>query len=429
MNVHTSKTSWSNWSGYLHASPRQIAKPEDMTELVGLIRNASGNVRIVGSGHSFTPLVATDGTILDLGAFSGLYSHDSQAMTATVGAGTPLGRLTQLLDGVGQGLPNMGDIDRQTIGGALGTATHGSGLTLGAYHTQLRGLQIVDGRGEPREMTIERDADLIHAVGVNLGVFGAMTGVTLQNMASYNLHRRRQMLPMRQVLEDFTALMSSHRSAEFFVIPFSGHALHLTYDATQSSAGHHPPEQDEDGLQTLKTLCSTLKWFPWLRRALIGSALSRVKPEDFVDIWYGAYVSERRTRFNEMEYHLPFEVGAKAVEEVLTTLERHFPEVYFPMEIRSVMPDEFWLSPFYRRPTCSIAIHHDAAEDPMPFFRAIEPIFRKYDGRPHWGKMHSLKASDFRALYPRFDDAMGVRREIDPDNRFVSPYLAQILGL
>ncbi|HWU63532.1 MAG TPA: D-arabinono-1,4-lactone oxidase [Ensifer sp.] len=425
----TSASTWSNWSGNVRAAPSQIARPKDETELGEVIRNAPGPVRIVGSGHSFTPLVASDGTILDLGGFSGIRDHDPARLTAVIGAGTPLGKLTHMLHDAGQGLPNMGDIDHQTIGGALGTATHGSGLGLGAYHTQLLKVRLADGRGQIREISAETQPDLLHAVGVNLGAFGAMTEVTFQNMASYRLRRRRRALALEEVLQNFDSLLRSHRSAEFFVIPFSCYALHLSYDIAEGPADMHPPEQDEDGLKTLKTLRNTLKRLPWLRRRLIGSALARVKPEDFVDVWFGAYVSERRTRFNEMEYHLPFEAGATALREVVTLLERDFPEVYFPIEVRSVQADETWLSPFYRRATCSIAVHHDAAEDPAAFFRAVEPIFRKYDGRPHWGKMHSLTARDFATIYPRFKDAMEVRRDIDPENRFVSPYLAKILDV
>lgn len=426
-NVNAS--GWSNWSGNVRATPRQIVRPADEAQLGEIIRTAPGPVRIIGSGHSFTPLVASEGTILDLGGFSGLREHDAARMTATIAAGTPLGELTQLLHAAGQGLPNMGDIDRQTIGGALGTATHGSGLGLGAYHTQLLKLRLADGRGQIREFSADTQLETIQAIGVNLGAFGAMTEVTFQNIPSYRLRRRRRALPLEEVLHDFDSLLRSHRSAEFFVIPFSSHALHLMYDMAEGPVSEHPPEQDEDGLKTLKMLRTLLKRLPWLRRKLIGSALAKVKPEDFVDIWFGAYVSERRTRFNEMEYHLPFEVGAKALREVLTLMERDFPEVYFPLEVRSVMADETWLSPFYRRATCSIAVHHDAAEDPAAFFRAVEPIFRKYDGRPHWGKMHSLSARDFATLYPRFRDAMEVRRDIDPDNRFISPYLAKILDV
>ncbi len=167
---------------------------------------------MIGSGHSFTPLVASEGTIVDLGGFSGLNAHDTERMTATIGAGTPLGQLTQMLHAVGQGLPNMGDIDRQTIGGALGTATHGSGLGLGAYHTQLLKVRLADGRGQIREFSADAQQEMIQAVGVNLGAFGALTEVTFQNMPSYRLRRRRHALSVADMLENFDHLMRSHRS-------------------------------------------------------------------------------------------------------------------------------------------------------------------------------------------------------------------------
>ncbi|RUY48136.1 D-arabinono-1,4-lactone oxidase, partial [Mesorhizobium sp. M7A.F.Ca.CA.001.12.1.1] len=173
----------------------------------------------------------------------------------------------------------------------------------------------------------------------------------------------------------------------------------------------------------------SLAWLPSLRGRLIRSAAVRFPAEDYVQDWLNVYASDRQTKFNEMEYHLPFEEGPKALAEIIELTEKRFLEVYFPMEVRSVAPDQFWLSPFYNRLTCSIAIHHDAANDPLPFMRAAEPIFRRYGGRPHWGKMHSLKAADLKKLYPRWDDAMAVRRDVDPQNRFVSPYMAGLFGI
>lgn len=181
--------------------------------------------------------------------------------------------------------------------------------------------------------------------------------------------------------------------------------------------------------RTLRRLRTALAWLPSLRRRLILGAVAKVPSEDYVQDWINVYASDRQTKFNEMEYHLPFEEGPKALAEIIELTEKRFPEVYFPMEVRSVAADRFWLSPFHDRPTCSIAIHHDAANDPLPFMRAAEPIFRKYGGRPHWGKMHSLKAADLKKLYPRWDDAMAVRRDIDPQNRFVSPYMAGLFGI
>ncbi len=425
----TNPRRWTNWSGFVAGSPQQILTPDSLDGVVEAVKTAPGPLRVVGAGHSFTPLARTDGTMLSLEKFEGLVSHDAAASVARVRAGTRLGSLMQLLQEVGQGLPNMGDIDKQAIGGALGTATHGSGRALGAYHTQLQATQFVDGRGGLRELTLEKDRDLIHATGVALGSFGVLTEVTLKNIPTYRLHRRKWVLPIKEMLAQFEPMMGAHRSAEFYYVPFSGHAQFIASDLSDTPVGPRPPEEDEAGLATLRKLRTALRWAPWLRGLIIRSVMARLPAEDYVQDWLNVYASDRRTRFNEMEYHLPFEEGPRALAEIIELTEKRFPEVYFPMEVRSVAADEFWLSPFYRRPTCSIAIHHDAANDPLPFMRAAEPIFRRYGGRPHWGKMHSLQATDFEALYPRWRDAMDVRRDIDPQGRFVSPYMADLFGL
>jgi len=421
--------SWSNWSGFVRAEPKLIATPADTNELADLVRTAPGPLRVVGAGHSFTPLVKSEGTIVSLEKIEGLASHDAAKHQARVRAGTRLGPLMHMLQGIGQGLPNMGDIDRQAIGGALGTATHGSGPTLGAYHTQLETVQIVDGLGKLREYSRGGDQETIHAIGVALGAFGILTEVTLNNIGSYRLRRRKWVLPIADMLRDFETMMRAHRSAEFYYIPFSGYAQFIASDLSDTATTPRPTEDDEAGLRTLRRLRTALRWLPSLRRRLILGAIAKLPAEDYVQDWLNVYASDRQTRFNEMEYHLPFEEGPKALAEIIALTETHFPEVYFPMEVRSVAADEFWLSPFYKRPTCSIAIHHDAANDPLPFMRAAEPIFLKYGGRPHWGKMHSLKAADFKKLYPRWDEAMAVRRDIDPQNRFVSPYMAGLFGI
>jgi FAD-linked oxidoreductase len=420
---------WKNWSGAVTARPQSVRAPRTDDDLSASIRTASGPLRIIGSGHSFTPLVASEGTILDMSAFSGLLEHDPTQLTATVGAGTKLSQLTGLLAGIGQALPNMGDIDKQAIAGALGTATHGSGLSLGAYHTLLRSMRFADGRGALREYTVDRDQEMIHATGVTLGVFGALTAVTLQNVPAYRLRRRRTVIPVGDMLRDFESLMSSHRSAELFIIPFASHALHQMLNLTDEPGDFQIADEDEDGLATLKLLRTFLKRFPWLRRKLIGSAMAKLSDEEFSGEWMKVYVTDRRTKFNEMEYHIPFEEGARALGEIIKLTEKHFPEVYFPIEVRTVEADEFWLSPFYHRRTCSIAVHHDVGDNPAAFFRAVEAVFRRYGGRPHWGKMHNLNAVDLAASYPRFRDAMEMRRDIDPDNRFVSPYIARLLGI
>lgn len=420
---------WRNWSGSVAANPQAMARPSTVEELAETIRNAPAPLRMAGSGHSFTPLVASAGTIVDMQAFSGGIRHDAEAMTATFGAATELRLLTPALHQAGQALANMGDIDRQSFAGALATATHGTGLGLGAFHTQVERLSLLDGRGEVRRIDRQTDPELLHATGVTLGLFGALTEVTLKTVPAYHLRRQRWIVPLEQILAEFDSFMSGHRCAEFFFVPFSGHVMLSTCGVTEDAPTPRPTEDDEAALIMLKRLRTTLGWAPWLRRRLISMALQSLPREDYVQGWQHVYTSERITRFNEMEYHLPFEAGPAALRAVINLCESRFPEVYFPFEVRAVAADDFWLSPFYKRPTCSIAIHHDAAEDPTAFMREAEAIFRRFDGRPHWGKMHNLTHRELSQLYPHFADAMEVRREFDPNNRFVTPYMASLFGI
>jgi hypothetical protein len=95
-------------------------------------------------------------------------------------------------------------------------------------------------------------------------------------------------------------------------------------------------------------------------------------------------------RFNEMEFHLPVDVQLKALAEIVAVIEKERPDVFFPIECRRIAPDDAWLSPFQGEPRGSIAVHAHYKDEFAFLYTLIEPIFRRYDGRPHWGKLHSV---------------------------------------
>jgi FAD/FMN-containing dehydrogenase len=101
--------------------------------------------------------------------------------------------------------------------------------------------------------------------------------------------------------------------------------------------------------------------------------------------------------------------------------------VFFPIEIRIIDQDDAWLSPFNRGVTGSVAVHAYYQDDYQFLLDLIEPIFRRHEGRPHWGKLNSLRDVDFASLYPRWRDAMAIRKQIDPQGRFLNPYLESVM--
>ncbi len=414
---------WRNWSGSQECVPAARVAPASLAELRELI--ASGGVlRPVGAGHSFSALVPTEGTIVSLSRLSGLVNHDPERLQATLWAGSRLGDIGQPLEDAGQALVNMPDIDEQTLAGCFATATHGTGAGIGCMSTFIEGLQLVNARGELLDCDATHNPELFQAARVSLGALGIITQVRLQNVAPYRLRRETVWRSFDEMLELADGMADKHRNFEFYYIPFSGMGFTDAHDLTDEPVGSTEKIDSNESVLQLKLVRDYLDGSPRLRELVLGTMVKVLRDEVTVESSWKNYSSERNVRFNEMEYHLPREHGLAALREVRDAIEKHHPEEFFPIEVRFVKGDDIWLSPFHQRDTCSIAVHRFFEEDYKPYFRTLEPIFRKYHGRPHWGKLNTLQAADFRELYPRWEDFAAVRRELDPQDRFLNPYLA-----
>lgn len=424
----TRRIPWRNWSGSQQCFPEARVAPPSVADLQQLLRETRSIVRPVGAGHSFTPLVPTDGTIVSLSRLSGVVSHDAQRLQATVRAGSRLGELGQPLEDIGQAMINMPDIDEQSLAGCLATATHGTGATIGCMSTFVTALQMVDARGDIIDCSADNNPELFAAARVSLGSLGIITEVTLQNVAPYRLVRQTVWRELDEILAIADDLADKHRNFEFYYIPFSGMGFTDAHDLTQEGVSSTDRIDGNDAVGDLKLARDWLDWSPRVRELVLGSYMKTLTDERVVESSWKNYASERNVRFNEMEYHLPRENGLQALREIRDALEAQHHEVFFPIEVRFIKGDDLWLSPFYQRDTCSIAVHRTFDEDFQPYFATIEPIMRRHGGRPHWGKLNTLGAQDFRQLYPRWDDFVALRREYDPEGRFLNPYLASLFG-
>jgi FAD/FMN-containing dehydrogenase len=242
------------------------------------------------------------------------------------------------------------------------------------------------------------------------------------------LKRRVWLEPADALIEQFDALAARHHSFEMYLLPFCSKAVAISIDPTSEAVRPRGAEQDNDAVMDMKQARDLTAWWPGLRRWLLDRATREFQPEESVDVWHRVFPSSRAVRFNEMEYHLPREQLLPALRQVREAVGRH-PEIFFPIEVRVVKGDDAWLSPFHGHEVSgSIAVHHYHLEDPLPFFADVEALFKPLGGRPHWGKMNTLKAAELAALYPRWNDFQRVRRELDPQGRMLNPYLREAFG-
>lgn len=419
---------WQNWSAIETCRARALATPADEQAVAALLRSAQGTVRCVGAGHSFTPLVPTDGTILSLDRLSGLHSHDKAGLTAVLHGGTRLAQVSGQLDAVGLTLRNLPDIDIQSLAGAISTATHGTGADLPAMHADVTALRLVTAQGETIEYDQARNPDLLAAARVSLGSLGVITRVTMRVVPAHSLRRKIWLSPIGEMLERAPELARKHRHFEFYYLPFTGYAAAITHDPHAGNEVVMPESQDEDMLRDLRRLRDWLGRFPDLRRWSAGKLIDPNLTEHAINRSWRLLSNVRPTRFNETECHVPREAGIACMREVISTLERRN-EVFFPLEFRFVKADDAWLSPFYQRDSCSIAVHAAQGEAYDYLVSEIGRVFRKHGGRPHWGKLHNFSTSELAAMYPRWKEFQDLRRSLDPRGRLLNPHLRTLFGV
>lgn len=434
---------WRNWARSEAVRPVRVERPASVGAVQRAVQAAAESglpVKAIGAGHSFTGIALAPGVQLELSALRGVIGHDVERHRVTLAAGTNLHQLPQLLAPLGLALPNMGDIDRQTIAGATSTGTHGTGGSFGGLATQIIGLSLVTANGELLHIGtdsagVTANAELLPAARVGLGALGVIVDVTLQLVPTFVLQAVERPQPLYGVLANYLERSASEDHYEFYWFPHTESALTKTNTRLPADAALAPipplkrwvdDELVANGLY--RVMCNLGAAVPSVIPRLSQLAGKVTGTRDFTDLSPAVFVTNRTVRFREMEYALPREAVPAALCEVKSLIEKKGWRISFPLEVRSAAADENWLSTAYGRDTGYIAVHRFFREDPEEYFRAVEQIMIAHAGRPHWGKMHYRDAESLRALYPRFDDFLAVRDRLDPNRVFGNAYLRQVLG-
>ena len=422
---------WSNWSGGVTCRPRMIAAPRDEVELAATVRKAETHVRVPGTGHSFTPVDATDGTLIDLSAFTGLHGCDPERQVATIAAATPLWGIGSLLHPMGFALKNMGDIDRQTLGGVVGTGTHGTGITLGSFSAEVAGFRMVLASGELVHCSPTENADIYAGGRTSMGALGVMTEIDMKVRPIYKLAEKHFVHPVEELFRQLDGLVAANRHFEFFWFPYADTAVCKSLNETDADAPirhsaktlYARGERRTPDEYAFAAINEVLPYAPFLLKPTHRLFSSLMPGQERVRWSHEIFPSPRTVRFNEMEYAVPYAKGPDTIREIVETIRKKRINTGFPIEYRTVAADDVWLSPFYRRESATIAVHQYHRVDTTELFDACEAIFRRNEGRPHWGKRHTQTASELAQLYPQYEAFRTLRAKLDPRGTFLNDHL------
>jgi FAD-linked oxidoreductase len=427
---------WVNWAGDQSCRPLEIARPRSREELVEAIAAAAAagrKVKVAGSGHSFTEAAMTGETMVKVEALSGVLDADRDSGLVEVGGGTVLADLNEELARLGLAMENLGDIDRQTIAGAISTGTHGTGARLRNISAQVEGVELVLADGSIRHLSAATDPELLRAARVGVGALGAISAVTLRCVPAFDLLRVDSPHPREEVLDTFAERADAHEHFELFTFPYADSALVLErnrIDGPASPRSRRAAYINDVVLENwaLQVLAATGKAVPKAIPALsrlAGHLASGSRTSDRSD---RVFANERRVRFTEMEYGVPRDDGPEAVRRVIEWVHRNEYPVFFPIEMRVAAGDDAFLSPSHERDTAYIAVHQYRGMEWRPYFEAVEEIMDDYGGRPHWGKRHFQTAATLAPRYPAWADFQRARDTLDPARTFSNDYTDRVLG-
>jgi L-gulonolactone oxidase len=420
-----------SWSRVVRTPPVQWYAPSSENELAELVRT-SRRVKVVGSGHSFSPIAAPEVRAVRLDRMTGVVRLDTEARLVTVRAGTRLRDLSAALLAHGWTLPIVGSIQAQTVAGAIATGTHGSSLVHGNLATLVHSLRLVDGRGEV--VTLDQEDPRLDGARVHLGALGAVTEVVLRIEPAFRLRQEVVHVPVREV--DVVEAARSAEYAKVWWLPGTTHAQVVRYTRTEEAITRRPSSRtlrwvDDNVMHRalFPLLVRGQHRFPRstpgtnqrLMRAYLGPALQVAQSSLLLN-------TPMPMRHRETEASVPLDQAQEAYGRVVDLVLGERLAANFPFEVRFVRGDRNWLSPAYGPGACQIGAYTTDGPDRERYFAGFWERMAGLDARPHWGKELHHTAAQLAPLYHRWADFLELRDELDPERVFDNGFLRQVLG-
>ena len=408
-----------NWSGNLHYSTHKVLQPTTVTETQDAVRSVP-SLRALGTRHAFNGIADSS-----TAQISTLHLNDVQlnpgARTVTVGAGIRYGELALQLDVRGLALHNMASLPHISVGGAVATATHGSGMHNGNLATAVTAIEFVAADGQVHTLSRDHDPGRFPGAVVSLGALGVVTHLTLVVQPRYDMTQVVYLnLPFAELEHHFADIMSAGYSVSLFTDWQNGRAseVWIKRRVDQGGAAAPPPRFYNATLATEKV------------HPIGGHPAEACTDQlNIVGPWY-----ERLPHFElkftpssgqelQTEYFVPFEHAYEAVRAVEALRDKITPHL-FVTELRAIAADDLWMSMAYQRP--SLALHFTWKLEPaavQAILPLLEATLKPFAARPHWAKVFAMNAADLGPRYPRIADFRALAREYDPNGKFRNPFL------
>lgn len=424
---------WVSWNENIKHPYEQLIQVETEVQLCEAVKN-SGKVRFFGSKQSSADIAAGTPTLIDLRTYNKILSTDDNQRLITVQTGIKLVDLIEAVEEKKWCIPCLPDINTVTVGGAISTGTHGTnGHLLSEY---IYACTIVLANGEVKKL--QRGDDLLEAVKVSLGVLGVISEVTFQCEPSYTLHLKEGPESDAMWLNNISSDLKTYDFLRVLWLPHTGKGYAIKGKKIDPSAEiitNNGPNYLKHRRTVSKILYKYTHKFPWftsIANKLLYFGFFRSKKEHKGTLYQATVTKSRGSTLELAEWTIGMDKFPQVFEELKKTINswRNNAFIHIPMDVRFVKADNSWLSYAYQQDivTMGCVCRNAAAADEYEAFKTVEELFLKHGGKPHWAKRFNAKDEEMRKLYPKWGEFKALRKQLDPDNKFLNPYLTSLFG-
>ncbi|XP_062504109.1 L-gulonolactone oxidase-like [Corticium candelabrum] len=429
-----------NWARTYSCTPLLYFEPstlQEIQELLGRAKRERKHVKVAGCGHSPSDIACTTDYMISLRKFNRVLEVDTQRMTVKVEAGISLAELNNLLPKHGLALSNLGSVDGISLGGAMATATHGTGGEYGVVSTHVLSLDLLVASGEVLHCSRTSNTDVFLASLCGLGSLGVVVSATVQCEAAFKLHQQQMVTTLDKVLENLEEHISACDHFRFCWYPHTDNVIYWYCNRTK-----RPVKKEGSWFWNYGVGYYSLEFMYWL--SSFWSGLVPFINHTYYKLVYGV-PAETVARSDKvfgfeclfkqyvMEWAIPRAETAKALNELKRWIEINKFPAHFPVEVRFVKKDDIWLSPAHGRDSCYINIvmyrPYGKLISHADYWAAFQKIVTAVGGRPHWAKDHTLGRDQLQELYPKFKEFAALRKKLDPTDMFMNDYLRQVFEM
>ena len=432
--------SWKNWANLSKCEPKKIQFPKSLSDLKQIITETKitkETIKVVGHGNSYNTNFHTEGTLVSLKDFNTIQETNIETQQVSIDAGVSINKLVQHCSNNGLALSSLGTNMFDNVAGACSTGHHGSGINYGILSSYIDSFDLLLASGQT--LTIKKGDWLYDALGVHLGAVGIITKLTLNTEKRFKLKQEVFPISLQAFQDCMSDLLSANDHVKLIWAPHTNDYQCWIANRTEESIDHnfmHWKNHMIDGLLINNLVHASLLYTTAIKAAWIRS----------INQWLSNYFLKGKTQCigwsdqifylphllkqDAIEYAIPLDKTVAFLQDLHNLIEAQSFHVQFPIEVRFVKQDNFWLSPAYQKDMCYIGTKAHLlpflTPNYKPYFQAVSQLIETYQGRFHWGKQNYSSKTYLENSYPKWKEFWTLRDYLDPNKMFMNNWLTEL---